>query len=224
MQHGYDGGGRRGQRLRRRRAAAPAARPPRASSSGRCRGATRGPALPVTSVHPHLPPLADRELRRRPTPRRSRRPTSSSSPCRTASRPRWPPSCRRDLLVVDLGADFRLADAAAWDAFLRRRRTPGTWPYGLPELPGARAALARRAADRRTPAATPRRSPSALAPAARAPGWSSPTTSSSSRRPAPPARAGRPRPHLLGSEVMGAVSAPTRSAASTSTRRRSSRP
>lgn len=44
-------------------------------------------------------------------------------------------------LVVDCGADFRLADPAAWETFYGSPHA-GTWPYGLPELPGARAALA----------------------------------------------------------------------------------
>ncbi|MFI1735523.1 N-acetyl-gamma-glutamyl-phosphate reductase [Streptomyces acidicola] len=46
-----------------------------------------------------------------------------------------------DTLVVDCAADFRLADAADWEAFYGTPHA-GTWPYGLPELPGARAALA----------------------------------------------------------------------------------
>jgi N-acetyl-gamma-glutamyl-phosphate reductase len=45
------------------------------------------------------------------------------------------------LPVVDLGADFRLADPAAWEHYYGGPHA-GTWPYGLPELPGARAALA----------------------------------------------------------------------------------
>ncbi|MFE9562896.1 N-acetyl-gamma-glutamyl-phosphate reductase [Streptomyces sp. NPDC006487] len=43
-------------------------------------------------------------------------------------------------LVVDCGADFRLRDAAAWERFYGSAHA-GTWPYGLPELPGARAEL-----------------------------------------------------------------------------------
>ncbi|MGA5121224.1 N-acetyl-gamma-glutamyl-phosphate reductase [Streptomyces pseudogriseolus] len=46
-----------------------------------------------------------------------------------------------ETLVVDCGADFRLAEAADWEAFYGSPHA-GTWPYGLPELPGARAALA----------------------------------------------------------------------------------
>ena len=45
-----------------------------------------------------------------------------------------------DVLVVDCGADFRLADAGAWLRFYGSEHA-GTWPYGLPELPGARDAL-----------------------------------------------------------------------------------
>ncbi|MEV4950110.1 N-acetyl-gamma-glutamyl-phosphate reductase [Streptomyces sp. NPDC053755] len=40
-------------------------------------------------------------------------------------------------LVVDCGADFRLRDPAAWERFYGSAHA-GTWPYGLPELPGAR--------------------------------------------------------------------------------------
>ena len=43
-------------------------------------------------------------------------------------------------LVVDLGADHRLADPAAWRRYYGGDHA-GTWTYGLPELPGARTAL-----------------------------------------------------------------------------------
>jgi len=43
--------------------------------------------------------------------------------------------------VVDLGADFRLRDAGAWDRYYGGTHA-GTWTYGLPELPGHRAAIA----------------------------------------------------------------------------------
>jgi N-acetyl-gamma-glutamyl-phosphate reductase len=44
------------------------------------------------------------------------------------------------LKVIDLGADFRLADAGKWAQYYP---TPyaGQWAYGLPELPGAREAI-----------------------------------------------------------------------------------
>lgn len=44
-------------------------------------------------------------------------------------------------LVVDCGADFRLTDAATWERFYGSPHA-GTWPYGLPELPGGRESLA----------------------------------------------------------------------------------
>jgi len=47
--------------------------------------------------------------------------------------------------IVDLGPDFRLADAAAWERHYTGRHA-GRWVTGLPELPGARGAI--RAASR----------------------------------------------------------------------------
>lgn len=47
-----------------------------------------------------------------------------------------------DVLVVDAGADFRLSDADAWRRFYGTEHA-GTWPYGLPELPGQRERLTR---------------------------------------------------------------------------------
>lgn len=46
-----------------------------------------------------------------------------------------------DVLVIDAGADFRLTDPADWEKFYGTPHA-GTWPYGLPELPGQRATLA----------------------------------------------------------------------------------
>ncbi|MDH6195252.1 N-acetyl-gamma-glutamyl-phosphate reductase [Mycobacterium frederiksbergense] len=45
-----------------------------------------------------------------------------------------------DTLIIDCGADFRLADAADWEKFYGSAHA-GSWPYGLPELPGARERL-----------------------------------------------------------------------------------
>ena len=42
-----------------------------------------------------------------------------------------------DTLIIDCGADFRLTDAGAWERFYGGEHA-GSWPYGLPELPGAR--------------------------------------------------------------------------------------
>ncbi|MGH3970692.1 MAG: N-acetyl-gamma-glutamyl-phosphate reductase [Mycobacterium sp.] len=45
-----------------------------------------------------------------------------------------------ETLVVDCGADFRLTEADAWERFYGSPHA-GSWPYGLPELPGARERL-----------------------------------------------------------------------------------
>jgi N-acetyl-gamma-glutamyl-phosphate reductase len=42
--------------------------------------------------------------------------------------------------IIDLSADFRLGNSAAWDTFYGVPYA-GRWTYGLPELPGARAAI-----------------------------------------------------------------------------------
>lgn len=45
-----------------------------------------------------------------------------------------------DTLIVDCGADFRLTDATAWERCYGSPHA-GSWPYGLPELPGGRERL-----------------------------------------------------------------------------------
>lgn len=45
-----------------------------------------------------------------------------------------------DTVVIDCGADFRLTDAAAWEKYYGSPHA-GSWPYGLPELPGGREQL-----------------------------------------------------------------------------------
>ncbi|WP_225842076.1 N-acetyl-gamma-glutamyl-phosphate reductase [Streptomyces albus] len=106
------------------------------------------------------------------------------------------------VLVIDCGADFRLSDAADWERFYGTPHA-GTWPYGLPELPGARAALrgSKRVA---VPGCFPTAVSLALVPAYAA-GLAEPeavivaATGTSG--------AGKAlKPHLLGSEVMGSMS------------------
>lgn len=45
-----------------------------------------------------------------------------------------------DVLVLDMGADFRLTSGAEWEKFYGSPHA-GTWPYGLPEIPGQRDVL-----------------------------------------------------------------------------------
>ena len=50
-----------------------------------------------------------------------------------------------DVLVIDCGADFRLESSDDWDEFYGgggAHDWAGSWPYGLPELPGQRENLA----------------------------------------------------------------------------------
>lgn len=106
-------------------------------------------------------------------------------------------------LVVDCGADFRLRDPEQWAHFYGGEHA-GTWPYGLPELPGHRDALrgARRIA---VPGCYPTVSSLALAPAVAA-GLVTPdvvVVAASGTSGAGKAA----KPHLLGSEVMGNASA-----------------
>jgi N-acetyl-gamma-glutamyl-phosphate reductase len=108
-----------------------------------------------------------------------------------------------DTVVVDCGADFRLRDARLWERFYGGAHA-GTWPYGLPELPGQREVLrgARRIA---VPGCYPTVSTLALAPAVAA-GLVAPdvvVVAASGTSGAGKAA----KPHLLGSEVMGNASA-----------------
>jgi N-acetyl-gamma-glutamyl-phosphate reductase len=102
-------------------------------------GAGSNAGAPVTAVHPNLITLADRTFG----------PTTADSfagsdlvftalPHDEAARlaAELPGQTR----VVDLGAGFRLADPAAWSRYYGGDH-PGTWTYGLPELPGARARI-----------------------------------------------------------------------------------
>jgi N-acetyl-gamma-glutamyl-phosphate reductase len=108
-----------------------------------------------------------------------------------------------DTLVVDCGADHRLASADDWHRWYGGTHA-GTWPYGMPELPGARDALvgARRIA---VPGCYPTAVSLALAPALAAglvePDVQAVAVSGTSG-------AGRSlKPHLLASEVLGSASA-----------------
>jgi N-acetyl-gamma-glutamyl-phosphate reductase len=108
-----------------------------------------------------------------------------------------------DVLVVDLGADHRLADPADWQRWYSGEHA-GNWPYGLPELPGARAKLAgtKRIA---VPGCFPTGGSLALAPAL-AEGLI--TTDVNVVAVTGTSGAGKSlKPNLLGSEVMGSASA-----------------
>ncbi|MGB8651010.1 MAG: N-acetyl-gamma-glutamyl-phosphate reductase [Mycobacteriales bacterium] len=103
-----------------------------------CAGSSAGQQ--VTDLHPHLPQLGDRVFE----------PTTAGALAEAdvvflalphgesgALAAQLPSGAK----VVDLGADHRLRDAAAWQRWYGGQHA-GTWTYGLPELPGQRAAVA----------------------------------------------------------------------------------
>ena len=108
-----------------------------------------------------------------------------------------------DVLVVDCGADHRLTDPAAWQRWYGGDHA-GAWPYGLPELPGAREAL-RGSTRIAVPGCYPTASTLAAFPAVAAglvePDLSVVAFSGTSG-------AGKAaKPNLLGAEVMGSATA-----------------
>ncbi|NLF05608.1 MAG: N-acetyl-gamma-glutamyl-phosphate reductase [Actinomycetales bacterium] len=87
---------------------------------------------PLGQIHPHLVSLAGRVLE--PTTAESLAghdvvvlalPHGASGEIAAQLGP--------ETVVVDLGADHRLSDAAAWEQFYGSAHA-GTWPYGMPEL------------------------------------------------------------------------------------------
>lgn len=109
-----------------------------------------------------------------------------------------------DVIVIDCGADHRLTDASVWEKFYGSVHA-GSWPYGMPELPGQREKL--QGAPRiAVPGCYPTVTSLALAPAV-AGGFVDPSdlvvvaasgTSGAGKKAAT---------NLLGSEVMGSMSA-----------------
>lgn len=113
-----------------------------------------------------------------------------------------------ETVVVDCGADHRLADAAAWDAFYDTPHA-GTWPYGLPELALADGGRGRDALAGATRIAVPGCYPTAVT-LALAPGLAAGVIAPEDVvvvAASGTSGAGKGlKPHLLGAEVMGAMS------------------
>ena len=151
-------------------------------------------------VHPHLTPLATRRLEP------SSAEVLAGHDIVFMALPHGTSAALSGLLgdiplVVDCGADFRLADPAAWEQFYGGPH-PGTWPYGLPELPGGRALLrgARRIA---VPGCFPTVTSLALWPA-----YAAGLVQPSAEVVAVTGTSGAGKAlktHLLGSEVMGSA-------------------
>ncbi len=108
-----------------------------------------------------------------------------------------------DTVVIDCGADFRLTDPTQWETFYGGVHA-GAWPYGLPELPGQRDLLrgARRIA---VPGCYPTISTLTIAPALAAGLVTPDVTVVAASGTSGAGKAAKT--HLLGSEIMGNVSA-----------------
>ena len=154
------------------------------------------------SLQPHLVPLADRVLEETTAETLAGHdvvflalPHGQSGPIAA--------ELGEQVVVIDCGADYRLADPAAWERFYGGSHA-GTWPYGLPELPGQRAKLtgATRVA---VPGCYPTVSTLALVPAIAAGLVEHDVVVVAASGTSGAGKAAKP--HLLGSEVMGSVSA-----------------
>lgn len=100
-------------------------------------GSSAGSSL--ISHHPQLIPLAERRVEETTAARLSGHdvvflalPHGSSAGIAAELGP--------EVLVIDAGADHRLADPSQWRKYYGGEHA-GTWPYGLPELPGQRELL-----------------------------------------------------------------------------------
>ena len=173
---------------------------PRVEIGALTAGGNAGAAL--GSLQPHLGPLSDRVLAETTAETLSGHDTvflalpHGQSSAIAATLP-------ADVLVIDCGADHRLRDADQWRRFYGSDHA-GTWPYGLPELPGGREALrgARRVA---VPGCYPTVSSLALAPAVAAGLVSADVVVVAASGTSGAGKAAKA--HLLGSEVMGNASA-----------------
>jgi N-acetyl-gamma-glutamyl-phosphate reductase len=87
----------------------------------------------VRDIHPHLAPLADRVFVETSAK------TLAGHEVVFLALPHGASAAivdqlAQDVIVIDCGGDFRLADSQQWERFYGSSHA-GTWPYGLPELP-----------------------------------------------------------------------------------------
>lgn len=94
----------------------------------------------ITSVHPHLTQYADREF--------SAFDSNTFKECELIflALPHGESASvisqlSSNIKIVDLGADYRLQSAASWEKYYGGAHA-GSWVYGAPELPNARAQIA----------------------------------------------------------------------------------
>ncbi|MGL6235678.1 MAG: N-acetyl-gamma-glutamyl-phosphate reductase [Segniliparus sp.] len=150
--------------------------------------------------HPHLWPLAGRELEATTSDVLAKHDVVFLALPHGASA-EFAKTLPETTLIIDCGADFRLAGAAAWEKYYGGHHA-GSWPYGLPELSGGRDRLrsTRRIA---VPGCYPTAALLALAPAIEA-GLVEPDVTVVAVSGV--SGAGRvPKPNLLAGEVLGAL-------------------
>lgn len=151
------------------------------------------------TVHPHLTSLADRVLQ-------STDPAAlSDADLVFLALPHGESAALAAALpagtkVIDLAGDFRLADPADWARYYPGPHA-GTWTYGLPELPGQRAVIAASTQVASTGCFATTVS-LALAPLIAA-GIASPDDVVVVAGSGTSGAGKAPKPHLLGTEVMG---------------------
>ncbi|HEX5087006.1 MAG TPA: N-acetyl-gamma-glutamyl-phosphate reductase [Nocardioides sp.] len=157
---------------------------------------------PLGALQPHLVPLADRVLEETTAEVLAGHdvvflalPHGQSGPVAA--------ELGEQVLVVDCGADFRLRSSEEWERFYGGAHA-GTWPYGLPELPGQRERLAG-ATRVAVPGCYPTVSTLSLAPAIHHGLVENDVVVVAASGTSGAGRAAKP--HLLGSEVMGSASA-----------------
>ena len=110
--------------------------------------------------------------------------------------------------MIDCGADFRLESETAWTSFYDTAYA-GSWPYGLPELPGPAGTVQRDRLAGKSRIAVPGCYPTGIS-LALAPGFAAGLLEADDVvvvAASGTSGAGRSlKPHLLGSEVMGSMS------------------
>jgi N-acetyl-gamma-glutamyl-phosphate reductase len=159
------------------------------------------------SLHPHLTPLADRVVEET-TPESLTGHDAVFLALPHGHSAALAAQLPDDVVVVDCGADFRLRDEAAWTSFYD---TPyaGSWAYGMPELPSGGDAKQREQLVGNRRIAVPGCYPTAVS-LALAPGFAAGLLDPQDVvvvAASGTSGAGKSlKPHLLGAEVMGAMS------------------
>jgi N-acetyl-gamma-glutamyl-phosphate reductase len=158
---------------------------------------------PLGSLQPHLLPLADRILEETTVEVLSGHDVVFLALPHGESA-RLARSLPDEVVVIDCGADFRLTDAEQWDTFYGGEYA-GSWPYGLPELANLRARLSG-AGRIAVPGCYPTVATLAMAPAVAA-GIVDPSGIVVVAASGTSGAGKAPKPNLVGSEVMGSVTA-----------------